>query len=327
MHCNSALDFMCYRPLIVNIEGKRIYAMESIIDVINKRLLNIDKIGFGRHTFTITLGNEFFNAKVGLLHDTHCHSCFEIHYVAKGRILMKIGQERLEINEGGFVIIKPHAYHTTFIDSEINNTLRCSFTFSYSLRKRKKNEDVFARQDAAIKNIIGMKSFLYGKSEKIYESLLNIHDEIESDSIFSRKNIQASFTRIFIEIFRSTQKNLHKQTPAKKTLYEKRNYIIDSYFTENYMNSEAGIKELSEITCISIRQLERVMLKIYGCSFREKLTSIRIEQAKHLLLSTQISVEKISQQTGFFNLTYFYRVFKKKTGLTPGKFRINSIDP
>ncbi|MBD5472564.1 MAG: AraC family transcriptional regulator [Lachnospiraceae bacterium] len=43
--------------------------------------------------------------------------------------------------------------------------------------------------------------------------------------------------------------------------------------------------------------------------------------AKHLLKTTDLSIEDISHQTGFSDSVYFIRVFKKIEGITPSRFR------
>jgi len=51
------------------------------------------------------------------------------------------------------------------------------------------------------------------------------------------------------------------------------------------------------------------------------LIHYRIEQAKRLLRETDESVTNIAFMTGFHNSAYFGKMFKKLTGMTPGKFR------
>lgn len=58
-----------------------------------------------------------------------------------------------------------------------------------------------------------------------------------------------------------------------------------------------------------------------GISFKEYLNMVRVEESKRLLSSTDYSVIDIAVSTGFENQSYFSKVFKKYTGLTPRQFR------
>jgi YesN/AraC family two-component response regulator len=50
---------------------------------------------------------------------------------------------------------------------------------------------------------------------------------------------------------------------------------------------------------------------------------VRIDKAKKLLLSTDKTVNEISINVGYENSSFFTRLFKKNTGLTPAKWRKN----
>jgi two-component system, response regulator YesN len=58
-----------------------------------------------------------------------------------------------------------------------------------------------------------------------------------------------------------------------------------------------------------------------GSSFKEYLNMIRIEESKRLLANTDYSVIDIAVATGFDTQSYFSKVFKKYTGLTPRQYR------
>lgn len=51
------------------------------------------------------------------------------------------------------------------------------------------------------------------------------------------------------------------------------------------------------------------------------LTSLRIEKSQELLLTTQKTIAKIAEESGFLSNEVFIRTFKKETGITPGEFR------
>lgn len=58
-----------------------------------------------------------------------------------------------------------------------------------------------------------------------------------------------------------------------------------------------------------------------GSSFKEYLNMVRIEESKRLLANTNYSVIDIALATGFEDQSYFSKVFKKYTGLTPKQYR------
>ena len=56
-------------------------------------------------------------------------------------------------------------------------------------------------------------------------------------------------------------------------------------------------------------------------TFTDYLTAVRLEQAKTLLQDTDADIELIAQRSGFSAGSYFIRIFRRATGMTPGRYR------
>ncbi|MNO05578.1 Arabinose operon regulatory protein [compost metagenome] len=63
------------------------------------------------------------------------------------------------------------------------------------------------------------------------------------------------------------------------------------------------------------------MKRVYGLTPMEYLTDYRLEQAKLLLLKTEIPVAAVAERTGFENTAYFSRRFTSKVGISPLRYR------
>ena len=61
--------------------------------------------------------------------------------------------------------------------------------------------------------------------------------------------------------------------------------------------------------------------EVVGMRFRDRLTQIRVEESKQLLLSTGDSLTDIAVALGFADQSSFCKAFKRIVGMTPGKFR------
>lgn len=71
----------------------------------------------------------------------------------------------------------------------------------------------------------------------------------------------------------------------------------------------------------SYEHLSRVFRKQYGLTPNEYVQSIRIERAKDLLRHTDLIIAAIADSVGYADPVYFSRLFKRHTGISPGKFR------
>ena len=61
-----------------------------------------------------------------------------------------------------------------------------------------------------------------------------------------------------------------------------------------------------------------------GISPHDYLIRRRIEAAKELLRDSSVPLSRIAENCGFTNQQHFAKIFKKQTGLTPGRYRKNS---
>ncbi len=90
---------------------------------------------------------------------------------------------------------------------------------------------------------------------------------------------------------------------------------------ENLSDENFGLPELCRKATTSRSQLFRKLKALTGKSTNHFIRSIRLEKAKELLETTQLSVSEISYETGFVNPAYFSRVFKEEYGMTPSEVR------
>ena len=58
-----------------------------------------------------------------------------------------------------------------------------------------------------------------------------------------------------------------------------------------------------------------------GSSFKEYLNMVRVEESKRLLSNTEYSIIDIAVACGFDDQSYFSKVFKKYTGMSPKQYR------
>lgn len=92
-------------------------------------------------------------------------------------------------------------------------------------------------------------------------------------------------------------------------------YIASNYGTE--LTLEGVAKQVN----VSPNYFSALFRRTVGCTFREHLCRVRVEESKRLLLSTQYSLKEIAVAVGFSDQSYFSKVFKQHTGLSPGQYR------
>ena len=93
------------------------------------------------------------------------------------------------------------------------------------------------------------------------------------------------------------------------------------YIDENFSLPELSISLLAEKNEMSEVYLRKLFRARYGISPSKYLVSVRLKNAKKLMKYQFQTLEECAQQSGFSSLQYFCRLFKKETGISPGKYR------
>ncbi len=81
------------------------------------------------------------------------------------------------------------------------------------------------------------------------------------------------------------------------------------------------LADIAKAAHLSVSRLAHLFREQMGVTLVDYLTNVRINHAKRLLLSTEHNCTRICYDVGYNNQSYFTRVFKQITGVTPREFR------
>ena len=104
---------------------------------------------------------------------------------------------------------------------------------------------------------------------------------------------------------------------------DKRIESVVNYIDE-HLDSNMSLDTLAEVACISKAYLIRLFTLGYGMTPIVYINRRRVEKAQLMLFTTSMSVKEIAYALGFTDNSYFNRLFKKYTGLTPMNYRLSS---
>jgi len=97
-------------------------------------------------------------------------------------------------------------------------------------------------------------------------------------------------------------------------------YQVTDFIRQNYQR-RITLEEAAACVHLSPCYFSRMFKEEMGVNFTSYLNTYRISQSKMLLLSDNMTLSEVSELTGFEDPAYFSRVFKRVSGLTPGKYR------
>ena len=97
-----------------------------------------------------------------------------------------------------------------------------------------------------------------------------------------------------------------------------------SYIQQNYTGT-ISLKEFGEQFHLSEKYISRYFKEHFHITLSQYVTYLRLEHAKQLLQDTDLPITEIALQSGYQNVSYFIRSFKKTYEVSPLKYRKNRL--
>ena len=121
----------------------------------------------------------------------------------------------------------------------------------------------------------------------------------------------------FIDKMDAACQSIHdrKKTQSGTVVSKAREYIQENF------RKEISLDDVSREVNVSPYYFSKLFKEESGENFIEYLTRLRIDEARTLLESRDMSIKEIGIQVGYSDPNYFSRIFKKQTGMTPREYR------
>lgn len=154
---------------------------------------------------------------------------------------------------------------------------------------------------------------LYGQEE--HDDSIHTMGKIKKllKSSFKNKN---EIWSVFSSIALISCNAFNKQRSTQDLVEQMRSYI-----DENFTNPNFSISMMSDYYAVSFSYTSRYFKEKLGITPQEYLQQCRMQEAQHLLLTTNMNLKNIAEHVGYYNVSSFIRMFKKYTQKTPGQYR------
>jgi transcriptional regulator GlxA family with amidase domain len=133
------------------------------------------------------------------------------------------------------------------------------------------------------------------------------------------------FARKVSDWFLHTQirpsQNPQRASPAEKYAVHHPALTAAVELMEAHIADPLDAEQLAALCAVSPRQLHRLFRQQIGTSLGAFYTALRIEKARELLGQTSLPIVEVGLATGYYNRSYFTRIFRVTVGVTPSRFR------
>jgi AraC-like DNA-binding protein/mannose-6-phosphate isomerase-like protein (cupin superfamily) len=247
--------------------------------------------------------------------DLHKHTFYEILWIEKGKTKQFIDYQEYEISDNTLFFISPNQLHLFEAWHDLKG-LTIMFTEDFFLLNQQNQDLLF---ELSFLDNLYTNPFLNLSKEdtqelKLVFELLTQEKE-RKDS--SQSILQSLLNVLLAKIQRCV--NQTNPTPFDKIYlrtFKRFKILLDQYFD---FNQPASF--YAEKLAMTTHHLNLVAKQITGKKVSEVIRARSILEAKRLLTFTNLTSTEIAFKLGYEEPSYFSRVFKQETAMTPYQFK------
>ncbi|MBQ9643709.1 MAG: helix-turn-helix transcriptional regulator [Lachnospiraceae bacterium] len=260
----------------------------------------------------------------------HFHDSIELYFLLDGTRYYFVEQETFLLQSRTAILIRPGLIHQTSMPGDVPEHHRLLLQYEPDPFDRILKDLGYEGFEAFAAQYGTAVSFTEADWEEVLRLLSQLKSVLLQPARSPHRNAQArilalsmlvKFAQQADETGRSGWKMRQTGLPAgeKDGIYDR----VDAIAQYLQQNSASAIRldALADRFYLSKAYMTRIFRRVTGFSIIDYLTYIRIRRAQDLLVHTDTDITAISEMTGFGNVTYFERVFRQKTTLTPLQYR------
>ncbi len=248
---------------------------------------------------------------------------FLIYYIFSGNMLVMFEQETLSLKAGSVLFIPPSINKACTCPTDDTNV------FFFMIRQSTFSKVFWAHLSSHNLMSFFFRRALSGEHNTSYllfstecdtalESLLyTIYKEYNRNEVYSTQIVNSLMSTFFLFLLQGYENTA--QISHHISFHWNNQFADILRFLETHFEI-LTVEELAMRFGYSTRQIIRIIHSVTGKSFSQIQTELRMQKAARMLASGNISMENISAETGFANLSSFYRAFKKYYNCTPKEY-------
>ena len=244
----------------------------------------------------------------------HYHPEYELTYILSGSGYRIVGNSHEQFSSGDLVLLGSNLPHTWWGKNEDGSPSK-AIVIQFS------NEFIepFLRlsESQSIKELLlkSAKGIRFDSDVMFVEKLRSLVETKELESVLLLLSLLHDLTE---KPATNLCADSYHNVISKK--FETRINKVCTYIQNHYSES-ISLKQISDLVYMTESNFCKFFKKATSTTFSDYLNDLRINEACHLLLSSEDTVSKIAHNCGFESLSYFNRVFLRKKQLTPSGFR------
>lgn len=250
----------------------------------------------------------------------HWHNEVEFAYVTSGTIVISIGSDQYTIRSGdGFFVNSNQLHSMHYIEKEKGTSF--SMVFDPRIISGATHSVIEQKYVLPLTRNEQVKCIVFRPDVEWQNNVISLMKQITQTYSDAPYGFEITVSNYLAEIWLTMVTNLQDKIAVKKTSSDDgRVKKMLTFINEKYME-RITLEDIASSANVSIRECCRSFKEFLATTPFSYLLNFRIRVAAQMLSNTNNSITDICFATGFKNTSYFGKVFREGTGLSPREFR------
>lgn len=285
----------------------------------------VDPLEWTEHSYVYQYREETVNTA---FHRFHSHQGLQFLYIHEGVGSIIIDGHIYQVGPGMLLVFQPYQLHRIIMNNSNNGRyVRTVFScepgaYEEQLKQLGSLHEFFRylwKGKLPVQAVTGLD-----EADPVIQLFHYLHLQLETAGERERTAETAVFLINLLHQLRYRSPfadRLPKSDHPQRELHHVENIMqwVAAHYQEAF-----DLDLLSAELHLSPSYLSRLFRSCTGSSITEYMTAVRIHQACFLLKRSDYSVERITEEVGYGNTSYFCQLFKKQMGVSPHQFRLKS---
>lgn len=244
----------------------------------------------------------------------HWHREFEILHIVSGEFKLYLSNVEYILKPGDIAFIGCGILHR---GEPIDCVYQCT-VFDLNMLRRRSNDRLSPQLLSVISGDTQVECFLNDKESELYKTVIRLFDNLREHKEFFEFAVFGELFNMFSLLFKSGRAK--KAEKSKRTAHKADTMATIVSWIEEHYAEHISLKQLAAICGMNEKYLCHLIKEYTDSTPIEYINKLRIESACHEMTVNHKTVTEAAYESGFNDLSYFSRTFKRLKGVTPKQY-------
>lgn len=246
---------------------------------------------------------------------SHNHNCHELILIESGVCDFTIEGRRYAASRGSLVIVGYLERHLIRVRETPyrRHVLLIPNRFCMDELRMPQLASLFLYRPVTFSHQLALEEGLFAS---VRQSFAEIEEECEGQRPLKGRRVALLLELMLIDLYRAHRSCFAWENSADMALV----FSLQRYITERF-REKLTLGSAAERFGASKYHISRSFSAVTGYRFSDYITVCRLNEAKRLLLSTDLPISQVAEASGYGDVNHFIRTFRQREGVPPYRYR------